>query len=138
VNESQVALEKALDTPGAAVQEVIAASMGLRLLGDPDVVPDLVKRLAATDAKKTEDALAIVNALALLQDPLAGEPLLSLLADESRHEDVRSAIVWCLGLLADPDAPDWTAKYANGVDYTYLPWTLNSPMADGRGLLDWR
>jgi hypothetical protein len=138
VGESQAALEKALDAPNAPVQEVIAASIGLRLLGDPDVVPDLVKRLAHTDPQKPGDALAIVNALALLQDPAAGEPLLELLADTERDEDVRSAIVWCLGLLADPDSPDWTARYANGVDYTYLPWTLNSPVGDGRGLLDWR
>lgn len=138
VGEAQGQLEKALDAPGAAVEDVIAASIGLRLLGDPDVVPDLVKRLAAADPKKPEGAIAIVNALALLQDPTAGEPLLALLADGSLDEDIRSAIVWCLGLLADPDVPDWTATYANGIDYNYLPWTLNSPMGDGRGLLDWR
>jgi hypothetical protein len=138
VNESQGLLEKALDAPGAAVEDVIAASLGLRLLGDPDVVPDLVKRLEKTDPKKPEQAIAIVNALALLQDPVAGEPLLQLAADQTRDEDVRSAIVWCLGMLADPDAPDWTASYANDIDYNYLPWTLLSPMGDGRCLLDWR
>ena len=138
VNEAQGMLEKALDAPGAALESVIAASLGLRLLGDADVVPDLVKRLAETDPKKTEDALAIVNALAFLQDPAAGVPLLEIVADKNRDEEVRAAIVWCLGLLADPDVPDWTATYANGIDYNYLPWTLNSPLGDGRGLLDWR
>ena len=52
--------------------------------------------------------------------------------------NLRAAIVWCLGVLADPDAPVWTALYANGIDYNCMPWTLKSPLADGRGLLDWR
>lgn len=138
VAESQGQLEKALDASGTSLENAIAASLGLRLLGDPDVVPDLLKRLAAVDPKKPDDGQALVNALALLQDPLAGEPLIALLTDERRHEDVRAAIAWCLGVLADPDAPDWTARYANGVDYNFLPWTLKSPMEDGRGLLDWR
>ena len=64
--------------------------------------------------------------------------MLALVPDEKRREDVRAAFVWCLGVLADPDAPDWTATYANGLDYNFMPWTLRSPNGDGRGLLDWR
>lgn len=131
-------LEAALDARDASIEEVIAASIGLRLLGDPDVVPDLVKRLAHTEAAESAQALALVHGLALLQDPAAGEPLLALAADEARTEDLRAALVWCLGVLADPDAPDWTATYANGLDFQFMPWTLRSPLGDGRGLLDWR
>jgi hypothetical protein len=73
-----------------------------------------------------------------LQDPAAGKPLLELLADKERADDLRAAIAWCLGVLADPDSPDWTASYANGLDYNFMPRTLWSPLGDGRGLLDWR
>lgn len=138
VREARPALEKALDAPDLRVDDVIAASLGLRLLGDPDVVPALVTRLAHTDPKKPDEALALVGALALLQDPLAGAPLIPLALDESRDVELRAAIVWCLGMLADPDTPDWTASFANGIDYSFLPWTLRSPQGDGRGILDAR
>ena len=46
--------------------------------------------------------------------------------------------VACHPALADPEWPDWTALYANGLDYNFLPWTLRSPLGDGRGVLDWR
>ena len=52
--------------------------------------------------------------------------------------DVDAWIVWCLGLLADADSPDWTATYANDLDYNFTTWTLRSPLGDGLGLLDWR
>ena len=115
-----------------------AYRLAARLLGDPDVVPALVTRLAHTDPKKPDEALALVGALALLQDPLAGAPLIPLALDESRDVELRAAIVWCLGMLADPDTPDWTASFANGIDYSFLPWTLRSPQGDGRGILDAR
>ena len=137
VSDAQKRLETMLDDPAATLEQTLGASVGLRLLGDPDVVPDLVKRLARKDAK-VEDALAIVHTLALLQDPAAGKLLLPLVADVERDENVRAAMVWCLGSISEPDSPDWTAVYANGLAYNYLPRTLRSPLSDGRGLLDWR
>ena len=137
-------LERVLDGADAANQAgdssaaVIAASLGLRLLGDRDVVPDLVRRIVDAKKDQSRTALAYVHALAFLQDPTGVEPLFALVGDSSRDEELRCAVVWCLGTLADPDAPDWTAGYANGLDYNFLSWTLRSPLGDGRGLLDWR
>ena len=131
-------LEKALEAPEASAEERIAASVGLRLLGETDAVRDLVARLEETGQDQPAEALAIVNALALLGDPFAGEPMLELLLEGKCDDEVRAAMVWCLGVLADPNAPDWTASYANGLDYNFMPWTLKSPNGDGRGLLDWR
>ena len=132
------ALEKALDEAGDSSPAVLSASLGLRLLGDPDIVPDFVKRITDAKGEAERAARVYVHALAFLQDPAGVEPLFALVSDESRDEDLRCAVVWCLGALANPHAPDWTAGYANGLDYHFLSWTLRSPLQDGRGLLDWR
>jgi hypothetical protein len=134
-------LEDALDEASAEPTSsagVVAASLGLRLLGDRDVVPDLVARVIGAKEDETRAALAYVHALAFLQDPAGVEPLFALIRDESKKEELCAAVVWCLGSLADPEFPDWSAGYANGLDYNYLSWTLRSPLQDGRGLLDWR
>ena len=138
VSDAKELLAKTRNDPEASAEDRIASCVGLRLLGDTEVVGNLVERLGETGKEKPAEALGIVNALAYLGDPFAGEPLLDLLAEKECTDDVRAAIVWCLGVLADPNSPDWTAVYANGLDYNFLPWTLKSPHGDGRGLLDWR
>ncbi len=136
VHDAADALRASIAAEDASLEVVLAASVGLRLLGHRDVVGELVRRLK--ESKEPADEIAIVHTLAFLQDPSAGMPLLDLLADPKRDADVRASMAWCLGTLADSTAPDWTAVYANDLDYNHMTWTLSSPLGDGLGLLDWR
>jgi len=136
VHEVRPVLEEARAAEDGPLQEYLAASVGLRLLGDADVAPELVKRIQ--HAETTDERILVVRTLAFLQDPAAGAPLLELLGQAQLEPDVDAWIVWCLGLLADSGSPDWTAAYANDLDYNFTTWTLESPLGDGLGLLDWR
>ena len=137
-SSARSALADVLAEPTTAPLGAAAAGLGLHLLGEPDLLAGLAQRLTTLAQSKSGEARRLVRTLALLQDPRLGVSLLALLQDTEREENLRATLTWALGRLADPNARDWSAAYANGIGYAALTMTLRSPIDDGRGLLDWR
>ncbi len=115
---------------------VLSASLGLRLLGDASVVPPLLERL--TSSEDAAERMAIIRTLVRLDALKSLDALVAIMNDEDAELGLRSVATWALGVLADSDTPDWSAAYANDLNYLCMTWTLSSPLGDGKGLLDWR
>jgi HEAT repeat protein len=111
-------------------------ALALRLLGDGDVVPRLLKRMNASE--DDAERAAIAGVLGILSDSRAVAPLVALVENREVDDSVRASAAAALGGLADSDVVVWNADYAADVNYDILTWTLKSPFGDGSGLLDLR
>jgi hypothetical protein len=128
--------EKELGDARSSLRQTLRAATALRLAGDSEVVPVLLERLR--DSEEPRERLGILRLLARLDVLEAGETLIQILVDEDENYVLRASAAWALGGLCDSDSVDWSAMYANDLDYPYLTWTLSSPLGDGYGLLDGR
>lgn len=135
-HEAKASFTKMFAEGKGPLEEVVPAAVGLRLLGDPEVIGPLVVRMKASEV--TAERVAIAQALVLLDALEASTALIEILRDEEDGLAIRSVAAWALGVLADDDTPDWSSTYANDLNYLYPTWTLRSPTGDGMGLLDWR
>lgn len=136
VQEAAETLRAGLTSEETGPSQLYGAALGLRLLGDRDVAPLLLERLAA--AKESEERQRIVAALGLLGDRRTVGPLLALLADEDGDSDVRAAAASAIGTMCDEENGSWAGPIANHLNYGALTWTLVDPFGEGTGLLDMR
>lgn len=109
------------------------AAIGLGLLGDRQLAPDLVRELERAKTLSARGALAA--ALGQVGDAASVPALLELLGQEELGESTRAFAAVALGLLCDDDPLPWNSRLAVDVYYGQPPSTLIDP-AGGRGVLD--
>lgn len=97
----------------------LKAAMGLGLMGDDNAVPLLVEGLASTRSLGGLSALA--QALGLIGDQTAGQPLLTMASDDKGRELSRAFATVALGLLGERDELPFNA--ALRADNNYLHQT---------------
>ena len=108
------------------------ASIGLALLGDKELVPELAGRLREAQGLATQASLAA--ALGATGDARALPQLLELLADPRASASARGFAAVALGGICDEREFPWSASYSAGANYVSAPATLSS--GDGMGLLE--
>lgn len=107
------------------------AAVGLGLLGDKAVVPDLIEMLKT--AKGTSSQAAIASALGTIGDARSVDPLVEFLGNESYTETARGFAAVALGIVCDKEDLPWNAKLAVNCNYRANTMTLT---AEGKGILD--
>lgn len=104
------------------------------LLGDAELVPDLVTALAAAGCERAR--IALCDTLGTLGDARAIEPLVSHLEDAQASDRRRAWAAFALGRLAEARPLPWITLYTTRVNYLAAPPSLSSPF--GGGLLELR
>lgn len=108
------------------------AAISLGLLGDKEVVADLVAQLQAATSLTAQSSIAA--ALGTIGDARSIRPLLDMLEDEDLNVRARAFAAVALGIVADKEPLPWNAKIAVGVNYLANPPTLTD--GQGLGILD--
>ena len=106
----------------------------LALLGDAELVPELLRILARCGCDRSSVTLAYT--LGHTGDARVVGPLIAMLDDEAASDRKRAWASYALGLAADRRELPWVARYATQVDYLDAPPSLMSPY--GGALLDQR
>lgn len=104
------------------------------LLGDAELVPDLVACLARAECDRAK--IALCDTLGTVGDARAVEPLLAHLEDGFASDRRRAWAAFALGRLAERRELPWIALYATRVNTLAAPPSLSSPF--GGGLLELR
>jgi len=115
---------------------MLDVALGLRLLGDREVTAGLLQRLAK--AETPQERATLVQFLGELDDPRGTGALLATVKDAEEDHLVRAVAINALGRMCDRREVPWTSAYAADLQYQILTWTLQSPIGDGTGLLDWK
>jgi len=104
------------------------------LLGDAELVPDLIAQLAAAGCDRAK--IALCDTLGTLGDARAIDPLIAALEDGTASDRCRAWAAFALGRLAEARELPWITLYATRVNYLAAPPSLSSPF--GGGLLELR
>lgn len=104
------------------------------LLGDLELVPELVTQLAEADCDRAK--IALCDTLGTVGDARAVEPLLAHLEDGFASDRRRAWAAFALGRLAEARELPWITLYSTRVNYLAAPPSLSSPF--GGGLLELR
>lgn len=110
-----------------------AAAIALGLLGDKELVPDLVAMLK--EANSLSAQAAISTGLGHIGDARSIEPLLALFQDQEKTALARAFAGVALGIVADKDELPWNSRISVDINYRANTPTLVSP-GTGRGILD--
>ncbi len=105
------------------------AAIGLGLLGDKKVVPDLVEMLSHTDTISTQAALA--SALGSIGDRRSIDPLVAMLENQGLSAGARGFAAVALGIVADKEARPWNSKISVGLNYRASTSTLTDQTNTG-------
>ncbi len=108
------------------------AAISLGLLGDKDVVADLVDQLHLATSLTAQSSIA--SALGTIGDARSIEPLLEMLGDQELNVRARAFAAVALGIVADKEPLPWNAKIAVGVNFYANTPTLTD--GQGAGILD--
>jgi HEAT repeat protein len=108
------------------------AAISLGLLGDKNVVDDLVEELHQATSLTAQSSIAA--ALGTIGDARSLPPLLEMLEDEEINVRARAFAAVALGIVADKEPLPWNAKLAVGANYLAGTETLTDGM--GKGILD--
>lgn len=108
------------------------AAVGLGLLGDSQIAPELVSMLRT--AKVQSSQAAITSALGFVGDNRALETLLELVQDESLSATARAYGIVALGIIGDKESYPWNYKLSRDLNYAAPTSTLSN--AAGTGILD--
>jgi HEAT repeat protein len=108
------------------------AAIALGLLGDKQLVDDLVEMLA--NARGLATQAAISSALGFIGDQHAVDPLVGMLQDKSITASARGFAAVALGIVADKERLPWNAKISVDINYRANTTTLTG--AGGTGVLD--
>jgi HEAT repeat protein len=109
------------------------AAIGLGLLGDKDLVPNLIQMLA--DAKGLATQAAISSALGFIGDARSIDPLVGMLLNKDLTERARGFAAVALGIVADKETLPWNTKIAIDLNYRASTQTLVDAQG-GTGILD--
>jgi hypothetical protein len=95
-----------------------AAAIGLTMLGDFAVVPQLLRALQECEGSSSmERSLRVCEVLGAIGDGRAVEPLLELLAASDTQPAVRVALLRALGKLCSGAQPAWDSPRQDGAEY---------------------
>jgi HEAT repeat protein len=108
------------------------AAISLGLIGDKNVVDDLVEELHRATSLTTQSSIAA--ALGHIGDGRSIPPLLAMLEDEEINVRARAFSAVALGIVADKEPLPWNAKIAVGANYLAGTPTLTDGV--GKGILD--
>jgi len=108
------------------------AAIALGLLGDKNVVGDLVDTLATSKSLATQAALSA--ALGYIGDKRSIDPLVEMLENDSLTARARGFAAVALGIVADKEPLPWNSKIAVNLNYRVTTQTLND--SNGTGILN--
>jgi HEAT repeat protein len=108
------------------------AAIALGLLGDKDLVPDLIIMLKDAKALATQAALA--SALGTIGDQRSIDPLVAMLENKDLTDSARGFAAVALGIVADKEPLPWNSKIS--VDLNYLATTSTLNDGEGTGILN--
>ncbi len=109
------------------------AAIGLGLLGDRSLTPQLVGMLSA--ARGLYALSSVATALGYIGDQRAVAPLLAIAGDAARDASARAFAIVALGLLSDPAPVPWNTSFALDANWWLPPSTLFDPPT-ATGVLD--
>jgi HEAT repeat protein len=105
------------------------AAIGLGLLGDKELVPELVKMLE--EAKGYSSQAAIASALGFIGDSRSIDPLVEMLKRKDITESARGFAAVALGIVADKEPLPWNSKISTNINYRANTTTLTGENATG-------
>ena len=105
------------------------AAIGLGLLGDKDLVPELVTMLQ--EAKGYSSQAAIASALGFIGDSRSIDPLVDMLKRKDITDSARGFAAVALGIVADKETFPWNSKIATNINYRANTTTLTGENATG-------
>jgi HEAT repeat protein len=105
------------------------AAIGLGLLGDKDLVPELVKMLE--EAKGYSSQAAIASALGFIGDSRSIDPLVEMLKRKDITDSARGFAAVALGIVADKETMPWNSKISTNINYRANTTTLTGENATG-------
>jgi HEAT repeat protein len=108
------------------------AAIALGLLGDKNVVSDLVDTLTASKSLSTQAALSA--ALGQIGDKRSIDPLVEMLSNQNLTARARGFAAVALGIVADKEPLPWNSKIAVNLNYRATTATLND--TNGTGILN--
>lgn len=108
------------------------AAISLGLLGDKNVVDDLIEELNQATSLTAQSSIA--SALGTIGDARSVKPLLAMLRDQETNVRARAFAAVALGIVADKEPLPWNAKLAVGANYLAGTPTLTDGV--GKGILD--
>jgi HEAT repeat protein len=108
------------------------AAIALGLLGDKNIVDELVDTLEATNSLATQAALS--SALGFIGDKRSIAPLVDLLENQGVTASARGFAAVALGIVADKEYLPWNSKIATDLNYRASTVTLNDQ--EGNGILN--
>lgn len=108
------------------------AAIALGLLGDKNVVSDLVDTLNASKSLATQAALSA--ALGYIGDKRSIDPLVEMLRNDKLTSRARGFAAVALGIVADKEPLPWNSKIAVNLNYRATTATLND--TNGTGILN--
>ncbi len=110
-----------------------SAAIGLGLLGDKQLVPELVDML--DEAKGLASQASIATALGFIGDRRSIDPLCEMLRDQEKTANARAFAAVALGIVADKEMLPWNAKISVNINYRANTQTLTDN-SQGTGILD--
>ena len=108
------------------------AAIGLGLLGDKELVPELITMLK--DATGLATQAAISSALGAIGDARSIDPLIAMLGDKQITETARGFAAVALGIVCDKEPLPWNSKISTNTNYRANTTTLTGD--NGTGILD--
>jgi len=110
------------------------AAIGLGLLGDKELVPDLLTMLSEANGLATQAAIA--SALGAIGDQRSLAPLVTMLEnDKDMTDTARGFAAVALGIVCDKEPVPWNTKISTDINYRANTVTLTSSSL-GTGILD--
>ena len=103
------------------------AAVSLGLLGDKDLVPELIDMLVHASSLSAQASIA--QGLGAIGDARSLDPLIRMLEDGEKTPRARAFAAVALGIVSDKEPRPWNAKLSIGVNYRANTTTLT----DGRG-----
>jgi HEAT repeat protein len=108
-----------------------SAAIGLGLLGDKQLVPDLITMLS--EASGLSAQAAISSALGFIGDARSLDPLIAMLEDTQKTDLARAFAAVALGIVADKEDLPWNSKIGVNINYRANTTTLTDQKG---GILD--
>ncbi|MEM7308865.1 MAG: hypothetical protein AAF682_19440 [Planctomycetota bacterium] len=108
------------------------AAIALGLLGDKELVPELIDMLENAKGLATQAALA--SALGSIGDSRSIDPLVTMLESKDLTDSARGFAAVALGIVADKEPLPWNSKIAIDLNYRASTPTLNDQ--NGTGILN--
>jgi HEAT repeat protein len=108
------------------------SAIGLGLLGDKKIVPDLITMLG--EARSLASQAAVASALGFIGDSRSIDPLIAMLeSTPGVGATARGFAAVALGIVGDKEALPWNSKISTNINYRANTATLTG---EGQGILD--